>query len=68
MGAHVVLALLGLIVFGTAAIFISIPNSNLISAIAGLGIFTSRRETQRRAATRGQGADQGFHGCDGQTR
>jgi modulator of FtsH protease len=32
-------ALLGLIVFGIAAIFVSIPNSNLIYAVAGLGIF-----------------------------
>jgi FtsH-binding integral membrane protein len=32
-------ALLGLIVFGTAAIFVSIPNGNLIYAIPGLGIF-----------------------------
>src|SRR3954467_9612450 len=32
-------ALLGLIVFGIVAIFVSIPNSNLIYAIAGLGIF-----------------------------
>ena len=32
-------ALLALIVFGIAAIFVSIPNSNLIYAIAGLGIF-----------------------------
>src|SRR5215216_998168 len=32
-------ALLGLIVFGMVAIFVSIPNSNLIYAIAGLGIF-----------------------------
>jgi modulator of FtsH protease len=32
-------ALLGLIVFGIVAIFVSIPDSNLIYAIAGLGIF-----------------------------
>jgi uncharacterized protein len=32
-------ALLGLIVFGVVAIFVSIPNSNLIYAVAGLGIF-----------------------------
>jgi FtsH-binding integral membrane protein len=32
-------ALLGLIVFGIAAIFVSIPNGNLIYAVAGLGIF-----------------------------
>jgi peptide-methionine (S)-S-oxide reductase len=32
-------ALLALIVFGIVAICVSIPNSNLISAIAGLGIF-----------------------------
>src|SRR6185312_9519537 len=32
-------ALLGLIVFGLVAIFVSIPNSNLIYAVAGLGIF-----------------------------
>ena len=32
-------ALLGLIVFGIVAIFVSIPNGNLIYAIAGLGIF-----------------------------
>jgi FtsH-binding integral membrane protein len=32
-------ALLGLIAFGIVAIFVSIPNSNLIYAIAGLGIF-----------------------------
>jgi uncharacterized protein len=32
-------ALLGLIVFGIVAIFVSIPNSNLIYAVAGLGIF-----------------------------
>jgi uncharacterized protein len=31
--------LLGLIVFGIVAIFVSIPNSNLIYAVAGLGIF-----------------------------
>jgi modulator of FtsH protease len=32
-------ALLGLIVFGIVAIFVSIPNSNLIYAVVGLGIF-----------------------------
>ena len=32
-------ALLGLIAFGIVAIFVSIPNGNLIYAIAGLGIF-----------------------------
>src|SRR3954447_7636982 len=32
-------ALLGLIVFGIVAIFISIPNSHIIYAVAGLGIF-----------------------------
>src|SRR3954465_11013179 len=32
-------ALLGLIAFGIVAIFVSIPNSNLIYATAGLGIF-----------------------------
>jgi hypothetical protein len=32
-------ALLGLTVFGIVAIFVSIPNSNLIYAVAGLGIF-----------------------------
>src|SRR3954467_4471588 len=32
-------AILGLIVFGIVAIFVSIPNGNLIYAIAGLGIF-----------------------------
>jgi FtsH-binding integral membrane protein len=32
-------ALLGLIAFGIVAIFVSIPNSNLIYAVAGLGIF-----------------------------
>src|SRR3954467_15156236 len=32
-------ALLGLIVFGIVAIFVSIPNGNLIYAVAGLGIF-----------------------------
>ena len=32
-------ALLGLIAFGIVAIFVSIPNSNLIYTIAGLGIF-----------------------------
>jgi FtsH-binding integral membrane protein len=32
-------ALLGLIAFGIVAIFVSIPNSNLIYAIGGLGIF-----------------------------
>ncbi|HEV3376816.1 MAG TPA: Bax inhibitor-1 family protein [Thermoleophilaceae bacterium] len=32
-------ALLAVIVFGIVATFVSIPNSNLISAIAGLGIF-----------------------------
>jgi FtsH-binding integral membrane protein len=32
-------ALLGLIVFGIVAIFVSIPNSNIIYAVAGLGIF-----------------------------
>src|SRR3954463_7376802 len=32
-------ALLGLIVFGIVAIFVSIPNGNIIYAIAGLGIF-----------------------------
>jgi FtsH-binding integral membrane protein len=31
--------LLGLIVFGIVAIFVSIPNSNVIYAVAGLGIF-----------------------------
>ena len=32
-------ALIGLIAFGIVAIFVSIPNSNLIYAVAGLGIF-----------------------------
>jgi modulator of FtsH protease len=32
-------ALLGLIAFGIVAIFVSIPNGNLIYAVAGLGIF-----------------------------
>ena len=32
-------ALLGLIVFGIVAIFVSIPNSHVIYAVAGLGIF-----------------------------
>ena len=32
-------ALLGLIVFGIVAIFVSIPNGNIIWAVAGLGIF-----------------------------
>jgi FtsH-binding integral membrane protein len=32
-------ALLGLIAFGIVAIFVAIPNSNLIYAVAGLGIF-----------------------------
>jgi FtsH-binding integral membrane protein len=32
-------ALLGLIVFGIVAIFVSIPNANIIYAVAGLGIF-----------------------------
>jgi FtsH-binding integral membrane protein len=32
-------ALLGLIIFGIVAIFVAIPNGNLIYAIAGLGIF-----------------------------
>jgi uncharacterized protein len=32
-------ALLALVVFGIVAIFVSIPNSNLIYAVAGLGIF-----------------------------
>ena len=32
-------ALLGLIVFGIVAIFVSIPNGNVIYAVAGLGIF-----------------------------
>lgn len=32
-------ALVGLIVFGIVAIFVSIPNSNLIYAVAGIGIF-----------------------------
>jgi FtsH-binding integral membrane protein len=32
-------AVLGLIVFGIVAIFVSIPNSNLIYAVVGLGIF-----------------------------
>jgi FtsH-binding integral membrane protein len=32
-------ALLGLIVFGIFAIFVSIPNSHIIYAVAGLGIF-----------------------------
>jgi|SRR5271167_434634 len=32
-------ALLGLIVFGIVAIFLSIPNSHIIYAVAGLGIF-----------------------------
>ena len=32
-------ALLGLIVFGIAAIFVSIPNENIIWSVAGLGIF-----------------------------
>jgi FtsH-binding integral membrane protein len=32
-------ALLGLVVFGIVAIFVSIPNSHIIYAVAGLGIF-----------------------------
>jgi FtsH-binding integral membrane protein len=32
-------ALLGLIAFGIVAIFVSIPNSNIIYAVAGIGIF-----------------------------
>ena len=32
-------ALLGLIAFGIVAIFVAIPNGNLIYAVAGLGIF-----------------------------
>ena len=32
-------ALLALLAFGIVAIFVSIPNSNLIYAVAGLGIF-----------------------------
>jgi modulator of FtsH protease len=32
-------ALLALIVFGIVAIFVSIPNSHIIYAVAGLGIF-----------------------------
>jgi FtsH-binding integral membrane protein len=32
-------ALLGLIAFGIGAIFVSIPNENVIFAVAGLGIF-----------------------------
>ena len=32
-------ALLGLIVFGIVAIFVAIPDSNIIYAVAGLGIF-----------------------------
>src|SRR5215217_8008201 len=32
-------ALLGLIAFGIVAIFVSIPNGNIIYAVAGLGIF-----------------------------
>ena len=32
-------ALLGLIAFGIVAIFVSIPGSNIIYAVAGLGIF-----------------------------
>src|SRR5204862_6551436 len=32
-------ALLGLIAFGIVAIFVSIPNGNVIYAVAGLGIF-----------------------------
>jgi FtsH-binding integral membrane protein len=32
-------ALLGLIAFGIVAIFVSIPNSHIIYAVAGLGIF-----------------------------
>jgi FtsH-binding integral membrane protein len=32
-------ALLGLIVFGTVAIFVSIPNDNIVYAVLGLGIF-----------------------------
>jgi FtsH-binding integral membrane protein len=32
-------ALLALIVFGIVAIFVSIPNGNIIYAVAGLGIF-----------------------------
>jgi modulator of FtsH protease len=32
-------ALLALIVFGIVAIFVAIPNANIIYAVAGLGIF-----------------------------
>ncbi len=36
-------ALLGLIAFGIVAIFVSIPNSNIIYAVAGLGILGRAR-------------------------
>jgi FtsH-binding integral membrane protein len=38
-GRRLFWALLGLIAFGIVAIFVSIPNSNIIYAVAGLGIF-----------------------------
>ena len=39
MGPPLFWALLGLIGFGIVAIFVSIPNGNVIYAVAGLGIF-----------------------------
>jgi FtsH-binding integral membrane protein len=39
VGTHAVLGAAGPIAFGIVAIFVSIPNSNVIYAVAGLGIF-----------------------------
>jgi FtsH-binding integral membrane protein len=39
MGTHPVLGAAGLLAFGILAIFVSIPNANIIYAVAGLAIF-----------------------------
>jgi uncharacterized protein len=39
VGPHALLGAAGLIAFGIVAIFVSIPNSHIIYAVAGLGIF-----------------------------
>jgi FtsH-binding integral membrane protein len=58
-------ALLGLIVFGLVALFVSIPNENIIWSVAGLVIFGGYTvlDFNRLAALgpRGGGADRGEH-------
>jgi FtsH-binding integral membrane protein len=56
-------ALLGLILFGLVAIFVSIPNENIIWSVAGLVIFGGYTildfNRLRRSGPGGGGADRG---------